>query len=148
MTDTIAQSFLGCSIDDDREFSMGDYEGAIARWCTGCGDHAIYTAVKRLLEAEQLKPEQTVFVSGIGCSSRFPHYFKTYGFHSLDVSDVAQRLPEQHTANRRSTRSAQSAHRNTGYLKRIVRGSDCRLDSGSPLRDYLGGIPPQGLCVH
>jgi 2-oxoglutarate ferredoxin oxidoreductase subunit beta len=83
MTETLAQSFLGCSIDDDREFSMVDYEGAIARWCTGCGDHAIYTAVKRLLEAEQLPPEQTVFVSGIGCSSRFPHYFKTYGFHSL-----------------------------------------------------------------
>jgi 2-oxoglutarate ferredoxin oxidoreductase subunit beta len=39
--------------------------------------------VKRLLEAEQLAPEQTVMVSGIGCSSRFPHYFHTYGFHSL-----------------------------------------------------------------
>ncbi len=83
MIETTAPSFLGCSIDDDREFSMGDYEGGIARWCTGCGDHAIYTAVKRLLETEQLPPEQTVFVSGIGCSSRFPHYFKTYGFHSL-----------------------------------------------------------------
>ena len=69
--------------DDDREFLLGDYEGALARWCPGCGDHSVLTAVEKLLVAEQLKPEQTVFVSGIGCSSRFPHYLKTYGFHGL-----------------------------------------------------------------
>jgi 2-oxoglutarate ferredoxin oxidoreductase subunit beta len=69
--------------DDEREFAMDDYEGAVARWCPGCGDHAVLTAVEKLLVAEQLKPEQTVFVSGIGCSSRFPHYLKTYGFHGL-----------------------------------------------------------------
>lgn len=75
----------GCvsAMDDDRTFELGDYEGALARWCPGCGDHAVLTAVQRLLVAEQLKPEQTVFVSGIGCSSRFPHYLKTYGFHGL-----------------------------------------------------------------
>jgi 2-oxoglutarate ferredoxin oxidoreductase subunit beta len=69
--------------DDDREFGLGDYEGTVARWCPGCGDHSVLTAVEKLLVAEQLKPEQTVFVSGIGCSSRFPHYLKTYGFHGL-----------------------------------------------------------------
>jgi len=68
---------------DDRSFELSDYEGAAARWCPGCGDHSILTAVERLLVAEQLKPEQTVFVSGIGCSSRFPHYLKTYGFHGI-----------------------------------------------------------------
>jgi 2-oxoglutarate ferredoxin oxidoreductase subunit beta len=62
---------------------MSEYEGARARWCPGCGDHSVLTAVQRLLAAEQLIPEQTVFVSGIGCSSRFPHYMKTYGFHGL-----------------------------------------------------------------
>ena len=69
--------------DDEREFALDDYEGATARWCPGCGDHSVLTAVEKLLVAEQLKPEQTVFVSGIGCSSRFPHYLKTYGFHGL-----------------------------------------------------------------
>jgi 2-oxoglutarate/2-oxoacid ferredoxin oxidoreductase subunit beta len=69
--------------DDDRSWDLSDYEGATARWCPGCGDHSILTAVERLLTAEQLKPEETVFVSGIGCSSRFPHYLKTYGFHGL-----------------------------------------------------------------
>ena len=69
--------------DDEREFVLSDYEGALARWCPGCGDHSVLTAVEKLLVAEQLKPEQTVFVSGIGCSSRFPHYLKTYGFHGL-----------------------------------------------------------------
>jgi 2-oxoglutarate ferredoxin oxidoreductase subunit beta len=62
---------------------MGDYEAALARWCPGCGDHSVLTAVQRLLAEEQLKPEDTVFVSGIGCSSRFPHYVKTYGFHGI-----------------------------------------------------------------
>jgi 2-oxoglutarate ferredoxin oxidoreductase subunit beta len=68
---------------DDRDLTLSDYEGATARWCPGCGDHSILTAVEKLLVAEQLRPEQTVFVSGIGCSSRFPHYLKTYGFHGI-----------------------------------------------------------------
>jgi len=77
-------SVLSCAVEDDeREFELHDYEGAIARWCPGCGDHSVLTAVERLLAAEQLPPEKTVFVSGIGCSSRFPHYLKTYGFHGL-----------------------------------------------------------------
>ena len=78
---------FGCSLnvldDDERHFELNDYEGARARWCPGCGDHSVLAAVQRLLAAEQLKPEATVFVSGIGCSSRFPHYLKTYGFHGI-----------------------------------------------------------------
>ena len=74
---------LGTSDEDERSLTMSDYEGATARWCPGCGDHSVLTAVERLLVAEQLRPEQTVFVSGIGCSSRFPHYLKTYGFHGI-----------------------------------------------------------------
>jgi 2-oxoglutarate ferredoxin oxidoreductase subunit beta len=64
-------------------FSIDDYQSSTARWCPGCGDHAILTAVQKLCREEQLPPEKTVFVSGIGCSSRFPHYMKTYGFHGL-----------------------------------------------------------------
>jgi len=77
-------SLLGCGVDDDdRSWTMEDYSGAAARWCPGCGDHAILAAVERLLESEQLPPERTVFVSGIGCASRFPHYLTTYGFHGI-----------------------------------------------------------------
>ena len=68
---------------DDRVFGINDYEGALPRWCPGCGDLAVLTAAQRLLSEEQLKPEETVFVSGIGCSSRFPHYMRTYGFHGI-----------------------------------------------------------------
>jgi 2-oxoglutarate ferredoxin oxidoreductase subunit beta len=78
-----ACSLLHLAEEDDRIFSMADYEAALARWCPGCGDHSVLTAVQRLLTEEQLKPEDTVFVSGIGCSSRFPHYVKTYGFHGI-----------------------------------------------------------------
>jgi 2-oxoglutarate/2-oxoacid ferredoxin oxidoreductase subunit beta len=79
-----ACSLLSCvDEDDDRRYELGDYEGAVARWCPGCGDHAVLTAVEKLLVSEQLRPETTVFVSGIGCSSRFPHYLNTYGFHGI-----------------------------------------------------------------
>jgi len=67
----------------DDEYSLDDYKGAAPRWCVGCGDNAILAAVQRLCRDEQLAPEKTVFVSGIGCSSRFPHYMHTYGFHGL-----------------------------------------------------------------
>ena len=76
-------SLLACGLDDERTFDRADYESARARWCPGCGDHSVLAAVQKLLAAEQLKPERTVFVSGIGCSSRFPHYVNTYGFHGL-----------------------------------------------------------------
>jgi 2-oxoglutarate ferredoxin oxidoreductase subunit beta len=70
-------------VEEEHEYSMGDYEGALARWCPGCGDHSVLTAMQKLLAKEQLKPEETVFVSGIGCSSRFPHYINSYGFHGI-----------------------------------------------------------------
>lgn len=67
----------------DRYFTMGDYAGGEARWCPGCGDHAVLNAAQRVLRDEQQKPELSVCVSGIGCSSRMPHYMGTYGFHGL-----------------------------------------------------------------
>jgi len=63
--------------------ALEDYQGGVPRWCNGCGDNAILAAVQRLCRDENLAPERTVFVSGIGCSSRFPHYMKTYGFHGI-----------------------------------------------------------------
>jgi 2-oxoglutarate ferredoxin oxidoreductase subunit beta len=60
-----------------------DYQRRPGKWCSGCGDFGALNAVKRLLAKEQLKPEKMVFVSGIGCSSRFPHYVNAYGFHGI-----------------------------------------------------------------
>ena len=67
----------------DERHELEDYQGGVPRWCSGCGDNAILAAVQRLCRDEQLQPEKTVFVSGIGCSSRFPHYMRTYGFHGI-----------------------------------------------------------------
>ncbi len=53
------------------------------RWCPGCGDYSILAQVKKVLAAIGAKRESTVFVSGIGCSSRFPYYLDTYGFHGI-----------------------------------------------------------------
>ena len=53
------------------------------RWCPGCGDYAVLAAVQGFLPELGLKRENIVFVSGIGCSSRFPYYLDTYGMHSI-----------------------------------------------------------------
>ncbi len=53
------------------------------RWCPGCGDYAIITQVKKTLAKIGAERENTVFVAGIGCSSRFPYYMNTYGMHSI-----------------------------------------------------------------
>ncbi len=53
------------------------------RWCPGCGDYAILTAVRKLLPKLAYAREDYVFVSGIGCAARFPYYMQTYGMHSI-----------------------------------------------------------------
>ncbi len=53
------------------------------RWCPGCGDYAILKAMHKSLADMGASPHNTVFVSGIGCSSRFPYYMATYGFHTI-----------------------------------------------------------------
>ncbi|HWU90075.1 MAG TPA: 2-oxoacid:ferredoxin oxidoreductase subunit beta [Kofleriaceae bacterium] len=53
------------------------------RWCPGCGDYAILATVQRTLAQLGVRRENTVFISGIGCSSRFPYYMNTYGFHTI-----------------------------------------------------------------
>ncbi|MCB0918986.1 MAG: 2-oxoacid:ferredoxin oxidoreductase subunit beta [Actinobacteria bacterium] len=53
------------------------------RWCPGCGDYAILAAVQGFLPSLGVRRENIVFVSGIGCSSRFPYYMNTYGMHSI-----------------------------------------------------------------
>ncbi|MBF0239965.1 MAG: 2-oxoglutarate oxidoreductase [SAR324 cluster bacterium] len=73
-----------CILEVPEEYyTLKDYEGNVPRWCPGCGDNTVLTVIQRLCRDRQLPPEKTVFVSGIGCSSRFPHYMKTYGFHGL-----------------------------------------------------------------
>ncbi len=53
------------------------------RWCPGCGDYAILATVQRFMPSLGIPREKIVFISGIGCSSRFPYYMNTYGFHTI-----------------------------------------------------------------
>ena len=53
------------------------------RWCPGCGDYAILRAVTTALASAAASPENTAFISGIGCAARFPYYVNTYGFHTI-----------------------------------------------------------------
>ena len=66
------------------ETTLKDWEtDQEVRWCPGCGDYAILKAVQRTLPQLGSDPANTVFISGIGCSSRFPYYMETYGFHTI-----------------------------------------------------------------
>ncbi len=53
------------------------------RWCPGCGDYAILKTVTKTLAEVGARPENTAFISGIGCAARFPYYVETYGFHTI-----------------------------------------------------------------
>ena len=53
------------------------------RWCPGCGDYAILSQVQKLFPTLGIPKENFLIVSGIGCSSRFPYYMDTYGFHTI-----------------------------------------------------------------
>ncbi|MCP9223035.1 2-oxoacid:ferredoxin oxidoreductase subunit beta [Erythrobacter sp. LQ02-29] len=66
------------------ETTLKDWEtDQEVRWCPGCGDYAILKAVQRTLPQLGSDPANTVFISGIGCSSRFPYYMESYGFHTI-----------------------------------------------------------------
>ncbi|NED31764.1 2-oxoacid:ferredoxin oxidoreductase subunit beta [Streptomyces sp. SID8499] len=68
----------------EAEQSMKDFKSdQEVRWCPGCGDYAILAAVQGFMPELGLAKENIVFVSGIGCSSRFPYYLNTYGMHSI-----------------------------------------------------------------
>src|SRR5690606_20853135 len=68
----------------DGKLSLKDFKSdQEVRWCPGCGDYAILAAVQSFLPELGIRRENIVFVSGIGCSSRFPYYMNTYGMHSI-----------------------------------------------------------------
>jgi len=73
MEETIVNKYTPKDFKSDQE----------VRWCPGCGDHAVLSSVQRALPDLGIPKEKFVFISGIGCSSRFPYYMDTYGFHSI-----------------------------------------------------------------
>ena len=71
-------------LDTPRKLTKKDFTSdQEVRWCPGCGDYAILAAMQRTLPNIGATRDKTVFVSGIGCSSRFPYYMDTYGFHTI-----------------------------------------------------------------
>jgi len=75
----MAHSFEPVAISTKADFKLG---GPV-KWCAGCGGHAVLSTVMNVLPETGIPKEKVVFVSGIGCSSRFPYYINTYGFHSM-----------------------------------------------------------------
>jgi 2-oxoglutarate/2-oxoacid ferredoxin oxidoreductase subunit beta len=70
--------------DEAVKLSRKDFQSdQEVRWCPGCGDYSILTAVQLLLPDLDVKPENLVFVSGIGCAARFPYYMNVYGLHGI-----------------------------------------------------------------
>jgi 2-oxoglutarate/2-oxoacid ferredoxin oxidoreductase subunit beta len=73
----------GVPTTDEKQTAKDFTSDQEVRWCPGCGDYAVLAAVRQFLPTLGIKRENTVFVSGIGCSSRFPYYLNTYGMHSI-----------------------------------------------------------------
>lgn len=68
----------------DLDYSPKDFKAGIdVRWCAGCGGYSILSQVQKIMAGIGIPREKIVFVSGIGCSSRFPYYMNVYGFHSI-----------------------------------------------------------------
>ncbi len=67
-----------------KQMEINDYKGRVKpSWCPGCGNHAVLAALKKAMSALNLQTHDTAIVSGIGCSSRFPFFMSTYGFHTI-----------------------------------------------------------------
>ena len=72
------------SVDSIPKYDRKDFvSDQTVRWCPGCGDYAILATVQKTLPDIGVPKEKIVFISGIGCSSRFPYYMNTYGIHSI-----------------------------------------------------------------
>ncbi|MBT4307945.1 MAG: 2-oxoacid:ferredoxin oxidoreductase subunit beta, partial [Candidatus Marinimicrobia bacterium] len=73
MADSAVQTYSRADFSSDQS----------VRWCPGCGDYAILAQTQKVFPELGIKKENFVFISGIGCSSRFPYYMNTYGFHTI-----------------------------------------------------------------
>jgi len=83
MTTTVQESKTQ-SKEEAKKLTKKDFmSDQDVRWCPGCGDYAILSAVQNALAKIGRKKEDVVFISGIGCSSRFPYYIDSYGFHTI-----------------------------------------------------------------
>lgn len=82
-TDLPMPGLAGVPRTDEAQTAKSFKTDQEVRWCPGCGDYAILAAVQGFLPELGLRKENIVFVSGIGCSSRFPYYMNTYGVHSI-----------------------------------------------------------------
>jgi 2-oxoglutarate ferredoxin oxidoreductase subunit beta len=77
-------STSGAGATEAPKYTKKDFESdQDVRWCPGCGDYAILSAVQKSMPDLGIPRENIVFISGIGCSSRFPYYMNTYGFHTI-----------------------------------------------------------------
>ena len=65
------------------EYTINDFKKGQPRWCPGCGDHFFLASLQKAMAEIGVAPEDTAVISGIGCSSRLPHYMATYGMNTI-----------------------------------------------------------------
>ena len=75
------------------EYTAKDFKKGQPRWCPGCGDHFFLASLHKAMAEIGVPPHQTAVISGIGCSSRLPHYMNTYGMDELQPLPQVARLP-------------------------------------------------------
>ncbi|BBM89913.1 2-oxoglutarate oxidoreductase subunit KorB [Spirochaetota bacterium] len=86
-TDAVNRALMKSEVNahgERRTYQKSDFASAQnVRWCPGCGDYAILSAMQRTCAKVGIPRERQVFISGIGCAARFPYYMNTYGFHTI-----------------------------------------------------------------
>ena len=81
---TTVEDLMKQTATEPQKYTAKDFQSdQDVRWCPGCGDYSILAQTQRVMPDLGIPKHKTVFVSGIGCSSRFPYYMNTYGFHSI-----------------------------------------------------------------
>ncbi len=81
---TLVNTVVNASTVAEIKYTAKDFSSdQDVRWCPGCGDYSVLAQVQRVMPDLNIPREKIVFISGIGCSSRFPYYMNTYGFHSI-----------------------------------------------------------------
>ncbi len=87
---TLVENLIKSKPQEFREFTPKDFKSPLeVRWCSGCGSYSILAQVQKILAGLKIPREQFAFVSGIGCSSRFPYYVQTYGIHGIHGRAIA-----------------------------------------------------------
>ena len=119
------------------------------RWCPGCGDFAVLAQMKKVLAGLGARRENTVFISGIGCASRFPYYLDTYGLHGIHGRAPAIATGLKRMRPELDVHLVESGERKGQFMRTVIREAGVRNASVHTRRieDIMGEFTPDYISA-